>query len=187
MDKNVLFINHSIRDGGPGRSLFYLLKFLNSRTINPTILIPGHNVFSEQMRELGLENNLIVNPLFPENIMRPLFGGSPNDSSSERSSIFLKALSIFLNAIGLIIFMLTSPFLIRSKKIDLIYCNGTLAKIVGAIIGLVNMRPVIWHVRNIQQKAVMKILMESLSKLPSVKKNHLRLRSGGLPISFSSP
>ena len=34
MKKNILFINHSVRDGGPGRSLFYLLKHFDYNKYN---------------------------------------------------------------------------------------------------------------------------------------------------------
>lgn len=55
-------------------------------------------------------------------------------------------------------------------KIDVIYCNGTLAKIVGALISVLSRRPVIWHVRNIQQTWALRFTINLLSLLPVVKK-----------------
>ena len=43
---NVLFINHSVRDGGPGRSLLYILKYIDRKKINPFVLVPKHTTYS---------------------------------------------------------------------------------------------------------------------------------------------
>jgi glycosyltransferase involved in cell wall biosynthesis len=77
---------------------------------------------------------------------------------------------VALNVIDLCLFIFKSPFLIKKIKIDVIYCNGTLAKIVGALIGVLNWCPVIWHVRNIQQTGALRFTMNALSLLPVVKK-----------------
>ena len=49
----VLFINHSIRDGGPGKSLYYILRFLDRAKITPFVLIPKDDVFSERLKAEG--------------------------------------------------------------------------------------------------------------------------------------
>jgi len=72
--------------------------------------------------------------------------------------------------IDLFVFIVTAPFLIRKRKIDMIYCNGTQAKIVGTLIGFLNRRPVIWHVRNIQQTKPLGITMNFLASLTVVKR-----------------
>ncbi len=43
--RNILFINHSIKHGGPGKSLFYILKYLDKSKLNTFVLIPGDGVF----------------------------------------------------------------------------------------------------------------------------------------------
>jgi len=164
---NVLFINHSIKHGGPGKSLFYLLKSLDRIKINPYVLIPEDDIFSDDLKKEGIYNNIIVDRRFPENIMRPRLGIKWSDKSG---SSLLFYISIFLNIIDLISLVITSPFLIKKNNIDLIYCNGTVAKIIGAFIGLFNWCPVIWHVRNIQLKTPMIITINLLSMLPVVKR-----------------
>jgi glycosyltransferase involved in cell wall biosynthesis len=72
--------------------------------------------------------------------------------------------------IDLFVFIVTAPFLIGKRKIDIIYCNGTQAKIVGTLIGFLNRRPVIWHVRNIQQTKPLGITMNFLASLTVVKR-----------------
>ena len=81
-----------------------------------------------------------------------------------------KFLFSLINIFDLILFVLMSGKIIRNKKIDLVYCNGTIAKIVGAFIGKLNNKSVIWHVRNIQQTKVLKFIITNLSKLNVVKR-----------------
>lgn len=64
----------------------------------------------------------------------------------------------------------TSPFLIKRKRIDVIYCNGTQAKIVGALMGLITGCPVIWHVRNIKRTRVLGTIINTLARLPVVRR-----------------
>ncbi|MGQ0794370.1 MAG: glycosyltransferase family 4 protein [Deltaproteobacteria bacterium] len=165
---NVLFINHSVRDGGPGRSLFYILKYLDRAKVSPWVLVPKHEVFSELITQEGLGDRIIIEPKFPENILRPRFPEAW--FSIKWLGGALKALSVARNVADLILLAARSTSLIRRREIDIIYCNGTLAKILGAALGLINSRPVIWHVRNIQQARAMKFLMQRLAAFDCVKK-----------------
>ena len=61
MKKNILFINHSIRDGGPGRSLFYLLKHFDYEKFDVHTLLPGKDIFSKKIKDSGLNVNQIIN------------------------------------------------------------------------------------------------------------------------------
>ncbi|RZP12662.1 MAG: hypothetical protein EVA31_03660, partial [Candidatus Dadabacteria bacterium] len=71
--KNILFINHSIRDGGPGRSLFYLLKHFDYELFKVNVLIPSKKIFSEKIQEEKLDVEQIVSAHFPENLKRQNF------------------------------------------------------------------------------------------------------------------
>lgn len=170
----VLFINHSIRDGGPGKSLFYILKYLNRSEIAPYVLIPKDEVFSERLKKEGIYENIILDKRFPENLKRPRLGitfqKEIEDGKSSYMDTFFKFISILLNIVDMLSLILTSPFWLKKNKIDVIYCNGTQAKVVGALIGLVNWSPVIWHVRNIQQTKVLSFIIGSLSKLSVVRR-----------------
>ncbi len=170
----VLFINHSIRDGGPGRSLFYLLKFLDRTKITPYVLIPKDDVFSDWLRSAGIYENVITDPGFPENLKRPRLGlsgkGEQNDLFSKCYNKLVHVLSLSLNLLDLLSLIITSPFLIRRNGIEVIYCNGTQAKVVGALMGLINRRPVVWHVRNIQQTKLLGSVINTLARLPVVRR-----------------
>ena len=165
---NILFINHSIKHGGPGKSLFYILKYLDRSKLNPFVLIPGDGVFSNDLKKEGLYENIIIDKRFPENLMRPRLGFKWDSNDSKSKYKFY--ISILINILDLISLVITSRSIIKANKIDLIYCNGTVAKITGAFIGLLNWKPVIWHVRNIQLKCPMIFTMNLLSLLPVIKK-----------------
>ncbi len=168
----VLFINHSIRDGGPGKSLFYILKYLDRTQIAPYVLIPKDEVFSDRLKAEGIYENIILDKRFPENLKRPRLGVNFQKESQESSlsDIFIKFISVLLNILDMLSLIVTSPLWLRKNKIDVIYCNGTQAKVVGALIGLLNWSPVIWHVRNIQQTKLLGTIINSLSRLTVVRR-----------------
>ena len=169
----VLFINHSIRDGGPGKSLFYILKYLDRSQIIPYVLIPKDEVFSERLKAEGIYENIILDKRFPENLKRPRLGIAFQKEGNNQTGYLdtlMKFLSVLLNIIDMLSLIVTSPFWLRKSKIDVIYCNGTQAKVVGALIGFVNWCPVIWHVRNIQQTKLLGYVINTLSKLSVVRR-----------------
>ena len=171
--KNVLFINHSVRDGGPGRSLFYILKYLNRKNVNPFILIPKDDIFSENLKNEGIYENIIIEKKFPENIFRSRLGMDIYDTKSDNLDFPAKLKKLFaavINIIDLVLLVLMSGKIIKENRIDIIYCNGTVAKITGAFIGRLNGTPVIWHVRNIQQKFFLKTVINKLASFNVVKK-----------------
>ena len=157
----VLFINHSVRDGGPGRSLFYLAKYLDRKKIRPLILMPKEGVITELLKKEGFGEDIIIDGRFTENILTPRY-------NSNRG--FYKIASFLWNILDVTFFVLKTPFMAREKGVDIIYCNGTLAKITGAFIGTFSHKPVIWHVRNIQEKEPLRFTIKALSMLPAVKK-----------------
>ena len=73
MKKNILFINHSVRDGGPGRSLFYLLKHFDYNKYKVHVLIPSKDAFSENIKNENLNINEIISKNFPENLKKQNF------------------------------------------------------------------------------------------------------------------
>ena len=171
--KNILFINHSVRDGGPGRSLFYILKYINRNKLKPFILIPKDDIFSENLKEEGIYENIIVDSRFPENIFVPRFGMEIYNNKSDSLDFITKLKKFFaaiINIFEIVVLILTSGKIIRDNKIDIIYCNGTVAKVTGAFIGKFNNKPVIWHVRNIQQTYVLKKIITTLASYNAVKK-----------------
>src|SRR5215831_9883594 len=72
----VLFINDTARNGGPGRSLFYILRFLDPNVVHRAVVLPRPGVISELYEargvteELLFEHDLVENPIEPWN--RPM-------------------------------------------------------------------------------------------------------------------
>jgi glycosyltransferase involved in cell wall biosynthesis len=162
-----------VRYGGPGRSLFYILKYINKAKIDPYVLVPKEDIFTDLVKKEGLGDKIIVEEKFPENLQSPRLNWirfTAGNTSQSSLSKLRKIVSVTLNVIDLFVFIVTAPFLIGKRKIDIIYCNGTQAKIVGTLIGFLNRRPVIWHVRNIQQTKPLGITMNFLASLTVVKR-----------------
>ncbi len=163
MKKNILFLNHSVRDGGPGKSLFYLLKHFDYSSYNVNVLIPSKNNFSENIEKNNLNVNQIVDKNFPENLKKPnlnIFG----------NSIPLFFIDILINILRLVFLSITIKDIIKDNKIDLLYCNGTQAKIFGAIIGKIYNIKTVWHVRNIQKSFLLSWFINSFSKFNNISK-----------------
>lgn len=161
--KNILFINHSIRDGGPGRSLYYLLKHFDYEEFNVSTLIPEKKVFSKNIEKDNLKVNQIVNNNFPENLKRQNF-----QFQGKKFSIL--PLDIIINLFRLIYLLFDFKKELVRNKIDVIYCNGTLAKFFGATLGSIYSIKVVWHVRNYQKNIFLSYLINFFSTFNSVKK-----------------
>ena len=161
--KNILFINHSIRDGGPGRSLYYLLKHFDYEEFNVSTLIPEKKVFSRNIERDNLKVNQIVDNNFPENLKRQNF-----QFSGKKFSIL--PLDIIINLFRLIYLLFDFKKELVKNKIDVIYCNGTLAKFFGATLGSIYSIKVVWHVRNYQKNIFLSYLINFFSTFNSVKK-----------------
>ena len=161
--KNILFINHSIRDGGPGRSLYYLLKHFDYEQFNVSTLIPEKKVFSKNIERDNLKVNQIVNNNFPENLKRQNF-----QFQGKKFSIL--PLDIIINLFRLIYLLFDFKKELVRNKIDVIYCNGTLAKFFGATLGSIYSIKVVWHVRNYQKNIFLSYLINFFSTFNSVKK-----------------
>ena len=161
--KNILFINHSIRDGGPGRSLYYLLKHFDYEEFNVSTLIPEKKVFSKNIERDNLKVNQIVNNNFPENLKRQNF-----QFQGKKFSIL--PLDIIINLFRLIYLLFDFKKELVRNKIDVIYCNGTLAKFFGATLGSIYSIKVVWHVRNYQKNIFLSYLINFFSTFNSVKK-----------------
>ena len=161
--KNILFINHSIRDGGPGRSLYYLLKHFDYEGFNVNVLIPDRKVFSSNIERDKLKVNQIINSNFPENLKRQNF-------KYKNKPFSILPVDIVVNLFRLIFLMFDLKKDLKRNQIDVIYCNGTLAKFFGAILGSYYSIKVIWHVRNYQKNIFHSFFLNFLSSFSCVKK-----------------
>ena len=140
----VLFINDTSRNGGPGRTILYITKFLDPEKIHRTILIPREGIVSQRLiaahacEVLFHEAGLLEHPF------------EPLSRSMERED-FAAPLPLKLVRLVGNIGRATAGFVrlwrrIRREKYDLIFCNGTSAGFLGGALGAVTHTPTIWHV-----------------------------------------
>src|ERR1043165_5309112 len=67
----VCFINDTARNGGPGRSLFYILRFLDPDVVHRAVVLPRPGVISELYASRGVTEDLLVEPDLGETPIEP--------------------------------------------------------------------------------------------------------------------
>jgi hypothetical protein len=142
----VLFINDTARNGGPGRSLYYILKFLDPRVVHRAVVLPRAGVISELYArpepgpgvggdgggdrarapvadELVFEPNLVENPIEP-------FGRAMVRADYD-APLPLRAARLVGNVGKGTAAVVRLAALARRERFDLLYCNGTNADFAG--------------------------------------------------------
>ena len=66
-----LFLNDTSRNGGPGRTLFYILKFLDPALIRRTVIVPRQGVVSDLLTAGKVVDELHYLPNLVENVVEP--------------------------------------------------------------------------------------------------------------------
>jgi glycosyltransferase involved in cell wall biosynthesis len=140
----VLFINDTSRNGGPGRTILYILKFLDPARVHRTALIPREGIVSRRLADNGVAETLFFEPGLIENIYEPL--SRPMEREDFDAPRALKMLRVAGN-----VFRGTAGFVrllrrVRKEHYDLIFCNGTSAGFLGGAIAAFTGTPTIWHV-----------------------------------------
>jgi glycosyltransferase involved in cell wall biosynthesis len=144
----VLFMNDTARNGGPGRSLYSILKFLDPAVIERAVVLPRPGVISELLigagearvvDELHFARHMIENPFEPWT--RPML------RTDFAAPFVVRGARLAGNVIrgGLAIVELNA--IVRRGNYDLIYCNGTNADFAGGALARIARVPAIWHVR----------------------------------------
>src|SRR5215813_4385416 len=68
----VLFVNDTARNGGPGRSLETILKFVDPRLVHRGVVLPRAGAVSELLSRSGVVDELHFEPNIVENVFAPL-------------------------------------------------------------------------------------------------------------------
>lgn len=139
----VLFLNDTARNGGPGRSLFTILRFLDPASVHRTVVLPREGVIADLLRpvadEMVFEPGLVENPVEP---WSRAIERSDFDAPSPLRAV--RAVGNVARA-GLGLRRLAS--FVRSGEYDLVYCNGTNADFAGGALAWMTGVPCLWHVR----------------------------------------
>ncbi len=141
----VLFVNDTARNGGPGRSLFYILKFLDPAVVHRAVVLPREGVISELYAESGITEELFFEPNLVENPVEPWTRAIEREDLD--APLPLRAARLVGNvgrgALG--IARLTRR--LKAGRYDLVYCNGTNACFAGGALARTSGVPALWHVR----------------------------------------
>lgn len=141
----VLFINDTARNGGPGRSLFYILRFLDPAVVHRTVVLPRPGVISELYEARGVTESLLFEPDLVENPIEPR--DRPMAREDFDASAATKSSRAAINVLRAGRAMVRLSMMIRRGAFDLIYCNGTNADFAGGLLAKTTGVPVLWHVR----------------------------------------
>jgi glycosyltransferase involved in cell wall biosynthesis len=141
----VLFMNDTARNGGPGRSLFYILKFLDPKIVHRSVVLPRRGVISEMYEEAQITEDLAFEPGLVENPFEPW------DRAVEREDLTAPVWTRGVRAAGNVVRATLGMGRLQRRILggayDLIYCNGTNADFAGGALSFTSGVPAIWHVR----------------------------------------
>jgi glycosyltransferase involved in cell wall biosynthesis len=162
----VLFLNDTARNGGPGRSLHTILTHLDPREVYRAVLLPREDVIASLLRASHCVEELVIEPDLVENLFQPR--ARPIERDDLDAPWRLRAPRLVVNLGRLARLAVTLPERVRKRPFDLIYCNGTTADFVGAMVALRTGVPALWHVRYTAVPEVSRGLHRWLSSRPEV-------------------
>src|SRR5215470_11051434 len=141
----VLFVNDTVRNGGPPRSLLTILRHLDPTRVHRAVVLPRAGLLADELRAAGAVDELILEPGLVENPIAPL--GRPMERRDFDAPLPLRG-ARFAGNVGLATFGLASLVgRTVSGRYDVLYGNGTAACFVTGAIAALTGVPAVWHVR----------------------------------------
>src|SRR5579859_8041103 len=137
----VAFINDTSRNGGPGSTLQFILKFMDPSAVHRVVIVPREGPVAARLR--GVCEELRLEPDLIENLFEPW--GRPMERSDFGAPRPLRALRAVGNVGRATAGMLRLASYLRREQFDAIFCNGTTANFAGATLGTMVGLPVVWH------------------------------------------
>jgi glycosyltransferase involved in cell wall biosynthesis len=157
----VLFVNDTARNGGPGRSLQIILKFVDPRIVHRAVVLPRAGAISELLVTSGVVDELHFEPNMVENVFAPLTRVMHRNDFA--APLGVRAARAIANAGRGALGLARLARLVREGGYDLIYCNGTTADFAGSMLAKLTHVPALWHVRYTQLPALLAPLHRRLS------------------------
>jgi L-malate glycosyltransferase len=155
----VAFLASCVRGGGAGWSMYYLLKYLDRRLIEPVVVIPDRGVFGDRYDELGVQ--VVLPGKFPETrTQKRLSGGNG----------FCSFISIARNGFEAAGLIPRLARLLHEMDIDLLYCNNMRMHEIGAPAAQLARVPCVLHARNMYDAPMQNRLYREIARLPAVRR-----------------
>lgn len=156
--RRVLFLSSCVRGGGAGWSLYYLLKHLDRRRVEPLVVVPTPGIFGDKLAALGVE--VVCLPRLPERTSAHRFRARHR---------LARAGSTALNLLDAARCIGPLRRLVRERGIEAIHCNQMGVKVVGALAAQASGIPCVLHVRNLHEALPKRLLYGTLARLPAVR------------------
>jgi glycosyltransferase involved in cell wall biosynthesis len=174
----VLFINDTARNGGPGRSLFYILRFLDPAVIHRSVVLPRPGVISELYESRGVTEDLLFEPDLVENPVEPSNRAMAREDFEAPLAVRGARAAVNVLRAGRAMARLTMLLRRgaadssgrRAGPYDLVYCNGTNADFAGGFLAKTSGVPALWHVRYTSLPKAVRGLHDGLAAGTGVKR-----------------
>ena len=163
----VLFLNDTSRNGGPGRTLYSLLKHLDPARIHRAVVVPHEGVVADLLREGGVADELAIEPDFVENLVEP--SDRPMARADFDAPFAQKALRAAANVGRATQAIRRLAARIRRESFDVVFCNGTSANFAGGALAAMTGVPAVWHVFYTHVAGLILPLHRRLAASPGVK------------------
>ena len=141
----VLFISDTARNGGPGRSLHAILSHLDPRRVHRTVLLPRPGEVSALLGRDGVADRLLFEPHWIENVFEPWTRDMARADFEAPAP--LRWLRLGGNIARMMAAVARTAARVRRGAYELVYCNGTVADVVGGMVARLTGVPALWHVR----------------------------------------
>jgi glycosyltransferase involved in cell wall biosynthesis len=164
----LLFINDTARNGGPGRSLHTILRNLDGERFHRTVLLPRPGEVSALLSRDAAADRLLFEPHWVENVFEPCTRDMVRADFAAPWG--LRCLRAFGNAGRMALAVARTVARVRRGRFGLIYCNGTVADLVGGIVARLTGVPALWHVRYTSVPAAIQPLHRSLAASGAVRR-----------------
>jgi glycosyltransferase involved in cell wall biosynthesis len=173
----VLFVSSCVRGGGAGWSLYYLLKHLDRRLVDPAVVVPNPGIFEEGFARLDV--CVHRSRVLPERTAQQRFGAS---------SAVTRCASYGLNLAASAVFVGELVRLIRQERIQLVYANNMMVKPMTALAAQIAGVPCVLHVRNLHERqGAILLYCQATARLPRVRRVIANSRASAEPWIRSVP
>jgi glycosyltransferase involved in cell wall biosynthesis len=164
----VLFISDTARNGGPGRSLHAILSHLDPRRVHRTVLLPRPGEVSELLGRDGAADRLLFEPHWIENVFEPWTRHMARADFDAPAPV--RWLRCGGNSARMAAAVGRTAARVRRGAYGLVYCNGTVADLVGGLVARLTGVPALWHVRYTSLPAAVRPLHRWLAASEAVRR-----------------